>query len=342
MSKSKKYKEVFVQKNKSMTYVNLGVQMQSSHQQRGALLPLTLVILLIVTILGVSAVSSTNIGLQIAGNQQRQDEAEMVAENAVNFLVETYPSTTLPTGANFETFGFSLGQGTPAQACVTKAVIAGSGTPGSLACTWQGGSGPGVRASNSTTDHEKFRNGASGKSCMVGNYIEEEHPHLHHLDDDGFSPIELWINGNVTITKCGGCFKNTQATINYTGQIIAGNSGTCSHGSETYPGSWPSNITRNRVTQAEFNTAAGAGPSVGGDYYSHMEIRVTATDPNSGATATAVKGFKYRGDDTNSTATGSPSNTDCGVAGTMAEVIEDSDLTENGRKKLLYSYLEID
>ena len=73
-----------------------------------------------------------------------------------------------------------------------------------------------------------------------------------------------------------------------------------------------------------------------------MEIRVTATDPNSGATATAVKGFKYRGDDTNSTTTGSPSNTDCGVAGTMAEVTEDSDLTENGQKKLLYSYLEID
>ena len=61
-----------MQKNKSMTYVNLGVQMQSSHQQRGALLPLTLVILLLVTILGVSAVSSTNIGLQIAGNQQRK------------------------------------------------------------------------------------------------------------------------------------------------------------------------------------------------------------------------------------------------------------------------------
>jgi hypothetical protein len=55
-----------------------------------------------------------------------------------------------------------------------------------------------------------------------------------------------------------------------------------------------------------------------------------------------VKGFKYRGDDTNSTTTGSPSNTDCGVAGTMAEVTEDSDLTENGQKKLLYSYLEID
>jgi len=73
-----------------------------------------------------------------------------------------------------------------------------------------------------------------------------------------------------------------------------------------------------------------------------MEIRVTATDPNSGATATAVKGFKYRGDDTNSTISGSPSNTDCGVTGTMAEVNEESGLMTNGSKKMLYSYLEID
>ena len=201
-----------------------------------------------------------------------------------------------------------------------------------------------MRASDSITDHEEFRNGTSGKSCMVGNYIEEEHPHLHHLDDDNFSPIELWINGDVTITKCGGCFKNVNATINYTGQIITGDSGTCSHGSETYPGSWPSNIIENNVTQAEFDEAADAGPLVGGDYYSHVEIRVTTTDPNSGATATAVKGLKYRGDETTSTTVGSPPDATCGIddANPITEVAEDSDLTENGQKKVLYSYLEID
>ena len=330
-------------KNEVMTYANPGVQMQSSQRQEGALLPLTLVILLVATILGLNAISSTNVDLQIAGNQQRQLEAEMVAENAVNFLAENYPSNTMPTNTDFKTFEFDMVQGTPAQACVTKTIIAGSGTPGSLACSWQGGSGPGVRASDSTTYHEEFKNGASGKSCMVGNYIEEEHPHLHHLDEDGLSPIELWINGNVTITKCGGCFKDVNATINYTGQIITGNSGTCSHDKETYPGSWPSNITKNNVTQAEFNEAADAGPIEGGDYYSHVEIRVTTTDPISGATATAVKGLKYRGDDTDSTTTGSPTHGLCGVTdATMVEIAEDSDLTENGQKKVLYSYLEID
>lgn len=192
-------------KNEAITYANPGVQMQSSHRQTGALLPLTLVILLVVTLLAISAVSSTNVNLQIAGNQQRQFEAEMVAENAVNFLVDNYPSRTMPTGANFETFGFSMGQGTPAEACVTK-------------------------------------------------------------------------------------------------------------------------------------THAGKG-----DYYSHMEIRVTATDPNSGATATAVKGLKYRGDGTNSTTIGSPIHADCGVTElTMGENDEDTDLPTNGQKKVLYSYLEID
>ena len=332
-------------KNEAMTYANPGVQMQSSQRQEGALLPLTLVILLVVTILGLNAISSTNVDLQIAGNQQRQLEAEMVAENAVNFLAENYPSNTMPTNTDFKTFEFDMVQGTPAQACVTKTIIAGSGTPGSLECGWQGdGSTSGTRSSNFSTKHEKFKNGTSGKSCMVGNYIEEEHPHLHHLDDDNFSPIELWINGDVTITKCGGCFKNVNATINYTGQIITGNSGTCSHGSETYPGSWPSNIIENNVTQAEFDEAADAGPLVGGDYYSHVEIRVTTTDPNSGATATAVKGLKYRGDETTSTTVGSPPDATCGIddANPITEVAEDSDLATNGQKKVLYSYLEID
>ena len=73
-------------KNEAMTYANPGVQMQSSQRQAGALLPLTLVILLVVTILGLNAISSTNVDLQIAGNQQRQLEAEMVAEKYGKFF----------------------------------------------------------------------------------------------------------------------------------------------------------------------------------------------------------------------------------------------------------------
>jgi len=324
-------------KNNPITYANPAVQIQSIHRQAGALLPLTLVILLVVTLLAISAVSSTNVSLQIAGNQQRQFEAVMVAENAVNFLVDNYPSRTMPTDTNFKTFEFDMVQGTPAQACVTKTIIAGSGTPESLACSWQGDDSPsGTRALDSITTHEKFHGAESGKSCMVGKYIEDQHPHFHHAYENGHSPIELWINGDVTVRHCGGCFDDIATTINYTGSIIEPL--TCS-----VADTWPTNITKNNITQAEFNEAAGAGPLVGCDYYSHMEIRVTATDPNSGATATAVKGVKYRGDGTNSTTIGSPIHADCGVTElTMAEIAEDPDLPTNGQKKVLYSYLEIE
>ncbi len=93
-----------------------------------------------------------------------------------------------------------------------------------------------------------------------------------------------------------------------------------------------------KVTQAQFNTATGAGPSLDSDYYSQVEIRVTSTDPVSGATATAVKGFKYRGD-----SDGSPTNSQCDVTdGNIVSVEEDPWLTSNGSRRVLYSYLEID
>ena len=292
------------------------------HRQSGALLLVAMVMLLILSLLGFGTVSTTNIDLQIAGNQQRQNEAELVAENTVNYLVENYPLLTLPSNAIVENYGQTVSTGNPSNACVTKTIIEGSGTPGSLACDWTGSSGSG---SNVTRDHESFHGGGN-KSCLVGDYIEEEHPHLHHMSG---SPKELWINGNITVKHCGGCFDKAVATIYYTGSNID----SCS-----YEGSWPSEVSTVKVTQAEFNAAAGASPSLDSDYYSQVEIRVTSTDPVSGATATAVKGFKYRGD-----SDGSPTNSQCGVTdGNIVSVDEDPWLTSNGSRRVLYSYLEID
>ena len=312
-------------KNSPITYANQGVQMQSSHRQKGALLPMTLVILLVVTLLAVSSASSTKVSLQIAGNQQRQFEAEMVAENAVNFLAENYPSTSMPTNADFELFDMDMVPESRAQACVTKSIIAGSGQPASPSCGWEGDAGTG---NNVTRNHEGIY---TSKSCLVGNYVEEKHPHLHYMN----GARELWINGNITVKHCGGCFDDDEATIYYTGSNI----NSCS-----ITGTWPSEVTATNVSLAQFNTATGAGPLVGGDYYSHVKIRVTTTDPNSGATATAVRGIKYRGDNTTSTTVGSPTNSNCGItnATAMASVAEDSDLTENGSKKVMYAYLEIE
>ena len=295
-------------------------QVNTMHRQNGALLLVAMVMLLILSLLGFGTVSTTNIDLQIAGNQQRQNEAEAVAENTVNYLVENYPSLTLPSNAIVENFGQTVSTGNASNACVTKAVIEGSGTPGFLACGWTGSAGSGI---NAYRDHESF---SGNKSCLVGDYVDEEHPHLHHMSG---SPKELWINGNITVKYCGGCFDDAVATIYYTGSNID----SCSYG-----GSWPSVVSTVKVTQAQFNTATGAGPSLDSDYYSQVEIRVTSTDPVSGATATAVKGFKYRGD-----SDGSPTNSQCDVTdGNIVSVEEDPWLTSNGSRRVLYSYLEID
>ncbi len=108
----------------SMTDGNRNIQIQFSYRQQGALLPMALIMLFVVTLLGVSAVSTTNVALQIAGNQQHQFEAEMVAENAVNWLVDNYPSP-MPTSTTFKTFGLSLTPDNLREKCITKTRVQG-------------------------------------------------------------------------------------------------------------------------------------------------------------------------------------------------------------------------
>tara|TARA_B110001450_G_scaffold135783_1_gene127529 strand:+ start:60 stop:974 length:915 start_codon:yes stop_codon:yes gene_type:complete len=290
--------------------------------QRGSILVLALVMILVLSLVGISAMSSANNNLKIAENQQRQFEAQLVAENTVMHIVENYPSMAIPAGNSLQNFGMTSVVSTPGQSCVTKAIIAGSGTPGSLACSWTGDGG----------DHEHF---GGTPSCLVGDYMPGVHPHLHA--HGGRVNTTLWINGDVIIPKCGdgGFIKPGTGAINYTGTA------SCSSGSlSNFGGTGGFNV----VTQEEFNTTLAGGPLAGKDYYSHVEIRVTTTDPISGATATAVKGLKYRGDGTTSTTVGSPSDATCGIddANPITEVAEDSDLATNGQKKVLYSYLEID
>ena len=55
--------------------------------QRGAVLVVALLMLLVLTTLGVATISSTNINLQLVQSQQRQQETEQVAENAINYLL---------------------------------------------------------------------------------------------------------------------------------------------------------------------------------------------------------------------------------------------------------------
>jgi hypothetical protein len=291
--------------------------MQKHDQQQGSLLFFALIMLLIITLLGISAISSTNISLKIAGNLQRQYQAEVIAENTLNFLVASYPSSTMPPTTVIETFGYNVSIEPPTQSCNPKVVIEGSGVPSILACAWTGNGAA----------HEHF---SSTKSCQTGDYTPTRHPHLH-------GGRELWINGNVIIPYCEGGFMTPGGTINYKGSII----NSCREGG-TFPA--PTVLAANQVTQEEFNAAAGAGPLVGGDYYSQVELRITATDPMSGATATVVKGFKYRGELTNSAAMGLSGEQECDLNddGTGVIVSPDPWLSLNGSHRVLYSYQEID
>ena len=56
-------------------------------RQRGAVLLVALMMLLVMTGLGVSTITSTNIGLQLVQSQQRQQEASQAAQNSINYLL---------------------------------------------------------------------------------------------------------------------------------------------------------------------------------------------------------------------------------------------------------------
>jgi len=54
---------------------------------RGAVLIVALIMLLVLTTLGVSTITSTNINLQLLQSQQRQQEAQQAAQNSINYLL---------------------------------------------------------------------------------------------------------------------------------------------------------------------------------------------------------------------------------------------------------------
>ncbi|MDA7852357.1 pilus assembly PilX N-terminal domain-containing protein [Porticoccaceae bacterium] len=57
------------------------------NQHRGAVLIVALIMLLVLTTLGVSTITSTNINLQLLQSQQRQQEAQQAAQNSINYLL---------------------------------------------------------------------------------------------------------------------------------------------------------------------------------------------------------------------------------------------------------------
>ena len=287
--------------------------------QHGSILVMALIMMLVLSLVGVSAISSTNINLKIAENQQRQFDVQLDAENIATCRVANYPSATPAVEAlcgEMVTGSTSISLTSESKQCVSQGYIEGTGSEGddNVDCGW-----------NETRTDDGHHSFGGSKNCQVGSYTSTWHPHLHHMSGNK----ELWINGDVTIEHCGGCFQDHASEINYTGSII----NSCTKGGF----SWPSAVTANKVTLQEFKLARGGTLAAEKEYYSHIELQVTSIDEMSGAKASVVRGLKFRG-----VSSSSPSKSDCGVGEDHATIVSDPMLTQVGQVRELYSYQVID
>ena len=76
-------------------------QLYFYRKQAGASLLVSLIMLVVITLLAVSAIKSSNINLRIAGNVQSRDEALSAGQQAIEKFISSYSNfyPTLPAGA---------------------------------------------------------------------------------------------------------------------------------------------------------------------------------------------------------------------------------------------------
>lgn len=69
--------------------------------QSGASLVVSLIMLMVITLLALSAINSSTINLRIAGNMQARDEARAAGQQAIETFISSYSNffPTLPAGA---------------------------------------------------------------------------------------------------------------------------------------------------------------------------------------------------------------------------------------------------
>ena len=110
------------------------MKIQSKSKQKGVTLIVAMIILVILMILGVSAMMSANTQSKLAGNMQFQAEAKIRAENALTvaetWLATTNPGGGLPINANNAAFT------TPCNARPAGPLFGQSCIPDIAAITW--------------------------------------------------------------------------------------------------------------------------------------------------------------------------------------------------------------
>ena len=134
---------------------------RASTRERGAALLVGLVLLLVMTILGVSAMNTATLELTMAGNAQAQDEAFQAAETGIDMAISrgafsTLESTTIPetsvgngsvevettfvqaTNVPDRAFSMGVGVGGSVQAFHFEIVATGKGPRGATSTHRQG------------------------------------------------------------------------------------------------------------------------------------------------------------------------------------------------------------
>ena len=98
--------------------------MHPGHSQRGAILIVSLIMLVVMTLFAVSAINLSSMNLKIVGNMQAQRLMEMAAQDAIERMVSspTYFSLT-PTTQNFTISGLTVAVSAPA--CVRSSAATG-------------------------------------------------------------------------------------------------------------------------------------------------------------------------------------------------------------------------
>ena len=94
--------------------------MQSRNRQRGVALVIGMIMLVLLTLLVISAINSGSINLRITSNMQAQDEARAVAQQALEKFVSNY-SNFYPTPASYPNVDYDINNDTVADFKVSVA-----------------------------------------------------------------------------------------------------------------------------------------------------------------------------------------------------------------------------
>ena len=284
--------------------------MTDSKKQRGAVLPMALVLLVIVTLAGFSSVSTSNLRNQMVINQMRYIQLEQASQNVAARLLHDYPNNISKNNDALDLAGQNIEIISEHDACI--AVQRTNQTAQSV----DGATVAGIKKGHNDKGTKTNFTVDINDELKETKYFEAKkrvwntgHPHLKSEPDwqaklaSGGSPeiVSLYIKGKFGINNkdkpdqtahCASDFSsNNGGRIFHTGN----NSSRCD--------TWPPNVEVYKITWNEMKSSGPiAGVTNGGstglgfnyiaDVYKISELLITAKDTENGAEVSFTTGIK--------------------------------------------------